>query len=350
MSVARVSVIDPRHSAAWAWFARECPGATVFHSPQWAQALASAYGFQPRYYVLQTASGEVVAALPLMLVRSRLTGDRLVGLPFSDLCPPLAADAGPVAMLAAAARDEAWRLGLRYVEVRGGDPCWLEPSGFTAVNGLFVRHVLELPRDRRQLEALVHDSARRGVRKAQRLGVRVRRAGPEAMSVFYRIYRVTRARQHLVPAPYRFFQAVGEHLLDKGLGTLLLAEVEGEAVACNLLLWWGETMTYKYNVSLPDRLDARPNNLLMWATLELALEMGMGRLDMGRSDAAHEGLRRFKSLWGAVEAPLPYLYYPADALARDGRSSLGRVLRTAVRTCPQWGARALGALLYRHLG
>jgi CelD/BcsL family acetyltransferase involved in cellulose biosynthesis len=344
----RVRVLDPRCCPAWDEFVARQPEATVFHSGPWAQALTTAYGFQPRYYVLETGSGEMVAALPLMLVRSLLTGHRLVGLPFSDLCPPLAAGPAALAPLAAAVAEDVRRQGVGHVELRGGHPHWLGPLGFATAGHPFVRHVLELPATAGELERLVHPSARRGVRKALRLGVRVRRAGAEALPLFYRIYQETRQRQHLAPAPYRFFAAIGQHLLERGLGCLLLAEVEGQAVACNLLLWWRDWMVYKANVSLPQWLEARPNNLLLWHSLGLAQEMGLRRLDLGRSDAAQAGLRRFKSLWGAVEAPLPYFYYPAPAAA-GRRRALGGALRLLARASPRWGSRALGSLLYRHL-
>ncbi|HXG41154.1 MAG TPA: GNAT family N-acetyltransferase [Dehalococcoidia bacterium] len=350
MSGGRVRAIDPCREPAWEDFVAWHPGATVFHTPHWARALTAAYGFQPVYYVLETAQGEITAALPLMLVRSRITGHRLVGLPFSDLCPALAQDADEMAALAAAVQHEARRRGLEYVELRGGEPDRLVPLGFVTVASLFVRHVMEVPSDLTELERRVHESARRGVRKALRSGVKVRRAGPEAMPLFYRLYEATRRRQRLLPAPRRFFAAVGEHLLGRGLGTLLLAEVDGEVVACNLLLWWRQAMVYKANVSRPDWLEVRPNNLLMWRTIVLAQEMGMQVLDMGRTDADHAGLRRFKSLWGACESPLPYFYFPTPERGQGGRrAALGRALRVLAGLSPAWACRCLASWLYRHL-
>lgn len=350
MNSGRLRAIDPRCEPAWEEFVAWHPEATVFHTSHWARALTAAYGFEPVYYVLETAQGEITAALPLMLVRSRLTGHRLVGLPFSDLCPPLVQGADELAALAMAVQREARRRGLDYVELRGGDADRLVPLGFVTVASLFVRHVMEVPSDLAELEPMVHDSARRGVRKALRSGVEVRRAGPEALPLFYRLYEATRRRQRLLPAPRRFFAAIGEHLLGRGLGAFLLAEVNGEVVACNLLLWWRQGMVYKANVSQPDRLEVRPNNLLMWHTIALAREMGMRVLDMGRTDADHEGLRRFKSLWAACESPLPYFYYPTPERGQGRRRrALGRALRVLAALCPAWLSRGLSSCLYRHL-
>ena len=64
-----------------------------------------------------------------MLVSSRLTGRRLVGLPFSDLCPPLVPGLRPLALLgASSATPQAGHLS--YVEIRGPSPLPLEEHGF----------------------------------------------------------------------------------------------------------------------------------------------------------------------------------------------------------------------------
>ncbi len=347
----RVSVIDPRESPAWEEFVTTCPEATVFHTAHWARVLVDSYGFAPRYYALTDAGGDVQSALPLMLVQSWLTGRRLVGLPFSDACPPLATEAEGLHLLLATAARDAERQHLRYVEVRGGEPSLLAHRRFVPQPGLFVQHVLRLDRGLDELMALVHPSTRGGMRKARRLGLRVHQAGPEGLPVFYELYCLTRRRHGLVPAPYRFFQAMSAHLLEKGLGTLLFVEFDGEALACNLLLWWRNTVVYKFNVSRPDALQARPNNLLMWATIELAKEMGMSCLDLGRSDADQEGLRRFKSAWGAEEHSLTYFYFPGpEARSRGAARWFGRLLGTLGRSSPDWAYRRVWPRFYRHLG
>jgi CelD/BcsL family acetyltransferase involved in cellulose biosynthesis len=90
--VGTVQVIDPRHSPAWDEFVAQQAEGSVFHGAAWARVLLETYHYQPRYYVLADASGDILAGVPLLLVNSRLTGRRLVGLPFSDLCPPLVRD------------------------------------------------------------------------------------------------------------------------------------------------------------------------------------------------------------------------------------------------------------------
>ena len=76
-----VTVIDPLLDGRWDRFVDRHPNAGPFHHSSWARALVDAYGYLPRYHVVEVAA-EIVAAWPAMLVRSRLTGNRLVALPF----------------------------------------------------------------------------------------------------------------------------------------------------------------------------------------------------------------------------------------------------------------------------
>ena len=54
------------------------------------QVLLSTYGYTPFYIALEnSATGRFEGILPLMLIKSRITGKRLVSLPFTSYCPML---------------------------------------------------------------------------------------------------------------------------------------------------------------------------------------------------------------------------------------------------------------------
>ncbi len=350
--MASVQVIDPRTSPAWGEFVGHHPEATVFHTTAWASVLLETYGYQPRYCVLAGASGDIMAGVPLLLVDSRLTGRRLVGLPFSDFCPPLALPGCDPSPLVESIRREASNGGLSYVEVRGPSSLPLEQWGFQHTS-LFQRHIVPLDTPLNELQSKIHSSARRGAKKAEREGVRVRRAASCAeMRRFYDLYVATRRKHGLVPAPYRFFQSIQAHFLATDQGCLLLAELAGRLIAADLLLWHGRSLLYKANVSDHRFLEQRPNNVLMWEAIKLGKDLGCSVFDLGRSEADNEGLRRFKSLWASRAEPLPYFYYPrAKGFAtEDGSSMKRRLLAAAVRVTPSVLLPRAGALLYGHLG
>ena len=340
-----IDTIDPTREPAWDAFLERAPEANVFHSSAWARVLSETYRFQPRYLVART-NGHIEAGIPLFEVN----GGRLIGLPFSDLSPPLLSQDGAGAALF----DEARRLadnGARAVELRGDAPIGLEAQGFRK-GAEFYQHIIPLDGTIAKLEARWHQSARRAVRKSERAGVTVRDStSPADMRVFYELHSLTRKKRHgLIPQPWSFIENIHrEHIAD-GTGVILLAEHEGRPIAADVLLGFKDTLVYKFNASDPDALELRPNNLLLRRAIELGIERGYRRLDLGRCDADADGLRRFKLLWASVERPLHYFYYPSDA-ADGAATSDGvrrRMLGLFVRFAPPWVLQRAGAALYRN--
>jgi len=153
-----------------------------------------------------------------------------------------------------------------------------------------------------------------------------------------------------VPAqPRRFFAAIWQRLLAPGHWRLLLAYAEGVPVAGLVLLEGGRTVTYKFGASGAAAWRLRPNHLLFWEAIRDACADGFATFDFGRSDLPDEGLRAFKSSWGAPETPLVYTTLggrPAPAEKDEGRA--GALARTALQHAPPWVCRAAGQLLYRY--
>src|SRR5262245_31869770 len=88
-----VELIDPIGSPSWADFVAASPTSEVFHHPRWLELLRAQYGYELEACCVR-GEGGIEAALPFAQVNSRLTGSRLVSLPFSDVCSPaLSADA-----------------------------------------------------------------------------------------------------------------------------------------------------------------------------------------------------------------------------------------------------------------
>src|SRR2546430_11347155 len=84
------------HDARWTNLAATHPESGPFHHPAWSDALATAYGYRPLLVALLGPGGGLRAGMPLMEVRSRFTGHRFIGLPFTDYCPPLATNQAPL--------------------------------------------------------------------------------------------------------------------------------------------------------------------------------------------------------------------------------------------------------------
>src|SRR5262249_29350567 len=88
---ARVTVyqLDPLRDRRWANLLESNPRASVFHTSGWLEALRRTYGYEPVAYTTTPPGIRLTNAVVLSRVYSRITGRRLVSLPFSDHCEPL---------------------------------------------------------------------------------------------------------------------------------------------------------------------------------------------------------------------------------------------------------------------
>src|SRR4051794_29712742 len=86
-----VRCVDPTRDPAWLELL-DHPSALLFHSPPWLRAVAEAYDFTIRAYLALDGTGSPVGGVPFCELDD-IVGRRVVCLPFSDACDPLAESA-----------------------------------------------------------------------------------------------------------------------------------------------------------------------------------------------------------------------------------------------------------------
>lgn len=337
--------LDPTDQR-WLAYVASKPEAMVFHHPAWMQVLAQCYGHRAFVVAVHDDAGNIVAGLPMLDVRSLITGRRWVSLPFTDFCPPLYDDAASRDRLADSLVSLHADHAAPRIEVR-----WQLParSGISA-GAPFVLHVLNLDADPDRVRGGLKRQHLQNIRAAEKHGVRiVWGKEPDDMRLFYRLHTETRQRLGVPVQPWRFFKLLQSQVLEQGLGFLLFAYHGDTVLATGLFLHWQKSITYKYAASTQVAQDLRPNNLLTWEAISWACEHGLTQFDWGRSDLENEGLRRYKRGWGAEEIPLVYSTLPAAPSRQvDGRAS--ELLHRVITKSPAWVCRATGELLYRHFG
>ncbi len=329
----------------WMEFLSRKADSMIFHHPAWIQLIADSYGYRPFIVGIRGEEGRYTAGIPVMEINSPLTGRRWVSLPFSDFCSPLYENDEERAQLAGEVLSLAKAENVHSVELRGDYP--QHPALVTDSDCVF--HVLGLEPDHESVFARLHEMHRRNIKIARQKGVQIVRGdSQEHLKEFYNMHLLTRRRQGVPVQPWKFFRGLGR-LFEQRLGFLLLAYIEQRCVAGAVFLHWQKTLTYKYGASLPDDLQARPNNLIMWSAIQWGCENGFEVMDFGKTDLANTGLRTFKSRWGAREFRLPYTYLaPHEKKVSNGR--LGNVLSRVIQMSPPQVCRILGELLYRHFG
>jgi lipid II:glycine glycyltransferase (peptidoglycan interpeptide bridge formation enzyme) len=348
----KISIIDPTKDSRWDEFVAGQDGGTIYHTSAWAKVIKAAYGYKPHYYVLENEAGQIIAAIPFYLVRSILTGKRLVCLPFSDFCHPLGEDASHITPLLDSAKKEINTRTASYLEIKG----WqhgIPPAQLSLVARHFhTSYILDLSPDTETLLKGFHDSIRRGIRQAEKRGVTARISqSKEDLERFYELNVATRKKLGVLPQPHTFFEAIFHHVISQGSGFLVMAEWETKIIAGALFITYKDNIHYKSNASDENYLQKRPNNLVIWEAILYAHAHGYSHFDFGRCSPEEEGLRTFKARWGANEIDLPYYYYPEvggfSTVAENSKKY--RAMQLFSHVAPEFMFRAAGSLLYKHL-
>lgn len=336
--------------------------AHILHTREWA-GIKARYGWQPEPFVWRDAAGQVVAAA--LLLRRRLPAP----LPWSVLYAPK----GP---LLASWEDGALRTrvldDLQAYARRSGaiflkmDPDVVvgtgvpgEPEAQEVPLGAAVRTalrrrgwrfsseqvqfrntvLLDLSPTEDELLAAMKQKTRYNIRLAYRKGVRVREGTFADLSLLYRMYAVTAARDGFIIRPRDYYFSVWQTLMQAGMAEPLIAEVEGEAVAAVVVFRFAGRAYYFYGMSTGRHRNKMPTYALQWEAIRRAKAAGCRWYDFwgAPDDFAPTdpmwGVFRFKRGFGAqVVRTLGAWDYPArQALYAAYSQALPRVLAVTRR-------------------
>src|SRR6266516_3115697 len=270
----QMRILDPINDPGWDHVVALHRDAGCFHTSAWAQVLHRTYNHQPLY--LQFSRRRSLAALiPLMEVRSLFTGHRGVCLPFSDMCEPLIFDAEAMGLV----RDRLLRFAderrWRHLEIRGSKSFQLAPGSTEK----FYGHTLDLRSSAEELATRFASPVRRAIRKAERGGVKaVVARNRSAINDFYHLHAQTRRRHGLPPQPVSFFLNIYEHIINPGLGFIVLAQHGPRPIAAAIFSRFGRNALYKYGASDKRFRALRANNLDMWQGIQFLTRNGAAKL------------------------------------------------------------------------
>ncbi len=333
---------------SWAQLARA--EGSFYHEPRWVETIGAIFGY--RLDCLTVFDGDrPVAALPLATVPSLGGRPHLVSFPFSYVTGSVG-DRDADADLVHYAVDLARERRVRYLEIkRRGEPPLAAP---------LVRvsryHTFEVPLAAGSdavLATLDGDSTRRGIRKAQKSGLRIERVGDPRGWEDMAAFQDDTARRHGLPAPPRRFWREGvTGLATDGLARAYLAFGEGARPIAGITVWTApRRWIYAFGGADSRHLDRRPYHLLLWTAMTDAIAEGVQIFDLGRAAPEQEGLVTFKRRWGGQPVSLAYDYWPAARgvhLAPRNRGPLRLAAR--VWSALPLGVTRLGSSLYRYLG
>lgn len=340
--------LDPLSDKRWDAFVAEHPKASIFHRSGWLRALADTYGYEPLVLTTAAAGEPLREAIPFCRVASRITGTRLVSVPFADHCEPLTSADGSSAEFMQWFAAECGAQRFKYVELRPLADGASAQIPFGASSSYWF-HTLDLtPSNEDIFRRLDKDSLQRRIRRAEREPLEYDVGHTEHLiKDFYHLLLKTRRRHQWIPQPQAWFRQLARNLGENL--EIRVARKNGTPIAALLTLRFRDTVVYKYGCS-----DEKAHHLagipfLFWKLIEESKSAGANLLDFGRTDLGHDSLIRFKDQFGTTRRQITYFRYPTQ-VAHQANGAPWNGLRTVLSMMPDALLSKVGQLAYRHLG
>lgn len=344
-----VHEIDPLEDVRWDHFLSKHRKASVFHTSAWLRALKHTYEYKPSVLTTCEPGQDLTNGQVFCRINSRLTGRRLVSLPFSDHCEPLGSSAEETEHLLTSLENISVNENCRYAEIRPVSDGLPVPLGFGKAK-VFWLHKIDLRPGLDELFRSFHNNCvQRKIRRAERENLSYEEGRSERLlQQFYHLLLLTRRRHCLPPQPLNWFRNLIGFLGERM--TILVATKEGCPVASILTLCYKDTLVYKYGCS-----DATSNQcggmpFLFWRAIQEAKENGLQEFDLGRTDCDNSGLVDYKDRWGSSRSILTYWRNPAQNPEKPRAAWTMRVAKHMLTYMPDSLLATAGRLIYRHVG
>lgn len=355
MNLNKVKLIDPLDDVRWDTFVENHPYGTIYQHSSWMRVIALTYKqARPLSFVIEDEKSNIRAAIPSFIVRSKLTGTRIVSLPFTSYCDPLVDDKQDFTTLLDEIINKLKNVSASYYELRVLKCLDLIKGNRLKCHNYHKTHILNLEGGFERIRRAFHKSSVVStVKKAVKCQVIIREALSEQdLKKFYFIHAITRKRHGFPIQPYRLFKNMWEILHPQDYFTLLLAELNGTAIAGIVLFKFKDTLSLEHAGSIPEYLPSRPNHLLWWRAIETACSEGYSYCDFGKTPSDNKGLLNFKRRWGAKMYDVPYFYYPEikGTMSLEQNSLKHKLLRSMGKHMPLPVAKIMGEFAYHHLG
>ncbi len=321
-------------------FVRQAKGAKLCHLPAWTQMVERVFGHKGEYLVARE-EGRIRGVLPLMHVRSRLFGYRLISQPFSDYGGPLAESESARDALYRRAVESAQGCGCKSMELRNTAALPYDLHLRTDK----ISFYLPLAEDPQAAWKALRHKTRNRIRKAQGAELTVVSGGPELLDEFYRMWTVRMHELGTPCYPRKLFSGILETFPD---GTRIFLARRHGATAAGLFAYTFEGWVQScWGAALREYDGIGPNYVLNWAAIELYGREGMRWFDFGRSTVG-SGQHTFKERWGASPIDLCWQYWTRDgaepALARPQEARYRRKVELW-KKMPLWASRLIGPVI-----
>jgi CelD/BcsL family acetyltransferase involved in cellulose biosynthesis len=348
--------IDPLQDVRWDRFVENHPLGLIYHLSAWKKVLEKSFKHMKGHHLalIDLRTNMIQAALPIFEVKSWLTGNKLVSIPFSTLSDPLISSSEQMNLLLQAVFDLSKKLRIPSIELRTFQSSPLIQDTRLVSSALFNLAHLSLDSDLEKLKRTFKKRNREIINKTQRGKLRLKVADSESdLNNFYCMYVKTRKRLSLPPQPYLFLKSLWDTLHPLNMIDLLFAEVDGQPVAGLINYKFKDNVSAEYEAWDRQANKMNPVYFLIWETIKIACHEGYKSMDLGRTSISNTNLLAFKKRWGAKITELHNFYYPEEAAQKMSQRETSlryKIMQNMCKIGPDILLRYIGNFSYRHMG
>ena len=268
----------------------------IFYQSVWSEVLRKGLGGQPLYFYLKEGD-EIVAGLPGILLSFKIFKILYASIPYGHLI----GETSYYSVFLQLLEKEFRKRGIDQVRL-AESPFFesYQPESFKPISAKCT--LLDLRGfDKEKIWEGYKKNIRRDIRKAQRGGITIHSGNSrEGINIFYKLYLASMERNRaMAKYPFRWFEAIYEIMTKKGLGAILIAELDQVAIAGVVLIHSLTSIHYFHNGSQHEFLKFCPNELLVHTAIEKAFEKRISFFNFMGSDPNDLSLLRFKEKWGS---------------------------------------------------
>jgi FemAB-related protein (PEP-CTERM system-associated) len=253
--------------------------------------LEEVFGSETHYFIA-THNGEVVGILPLVHVKSMLSGHFVTSLP-GGLC---ANSKEAAEALLQRAKDLVKTSDASYLLLRDGRKKWDLPGLVTDEEHVSFR--IDISCGLEKVRSGFKKRTRQLVNQSLRGKLKLL-TGLEALDVFYPVY--SQAMRNLgTPTPGLAFFKAASRQLPANLSLLTVCHEE-QAVGGGFISPFGDVICCTWSGMLREFYDLRPSHFLVWETIKYGFENGHHLVDLGRCKKNSGGYAFKKNFGGQAE-------------------------------------------------
>ena len=346
------AVSDPKTIPDWNQFVVSQQLGWVSHRAEWCTMLSQAFPFlQVRYVMVRHgANGPIAAILPLFLQKTHRGQRKLISLPHTTFCDPLAAE--PEAMQ--------YLVGKLPELMKQEDACTLEIRSFLASDQIespafrkssdYIHHEIALDKTEDELLLSFHrTSIRKEIRRTLKSPLKIREGKTvEDLQTFFNLYKDSRKRLGLPAQPWPFLRSLWLNLHPIHGIELLLVELDGRAIGGLIVLLDRQRASAEMIAYEDETKTLSPNQLVLWSAICRAKASGRANFDFGRTPLVEHNLISVKDRWGTKTRPINHFSMPANTPKKLSQSRIiYELTRTILRRIPSRPYSAFSEFFYR---